>query len=383
MIRKFARRLLVFIYICVAISFLIGCLSPFFNPLRWWIFGFISLLFPFTLITLVVFFFFWLFAKPKFSILALVCFIIGWKSILAVFAFHINGDFKKDEKDENAMRVMTWNVRSFTGKDEKLRKPGLTTHQMKMFDLIKDYDPDVLAIQEFYTVDSGKFFNGLWHFTKDMGYQYYYFSKDKVRYRHLLYGTVIFSKYPIVDTSKSSLSLEKDDVTESLISADVVVGTDTVRIYTGHLQSFGFKEKEYEDIAKIKNVPDERIDASKNILRKMRNAFERRGQQADFIRNKLDSSRYPEVFCGDLNDVPNSYTYFSVKGDKKDAFISSNFGFGQTFYSFSSGFMRDLPTLRIDYIFVDPRFKVIQCDRIPKVFSDHFPVVTDIKLDRN
>lgn len=383
MIRKFARRFLVYIYICIALSFLIGCLSPFFNPLRWWIFGFISLMFPYVLILLVIFFIFWLFAKPRWSILALVCFIIGWKSILAVFAFHISRDFKKDKKDKNALRIMTWNLRSFTGKDENLRKPGLTTHQMKMFDLIKDYDPDVLTLQEFYTVDSGKDFNSLWHLTQNMGYPYYYFSRDHNKSRHHFSGTIIFSKYPIIDTSKSSLELAKDDVTESLISADIPFRGDTIRIWTAHLQSFGFMGKEYNDISKIKNDAEGRIDASKNIVKKMKTAFERRGEQADFIRNKLDSSSYPEVFCGDLNDVPNSYTYFSIKGDKKDAFISSNFGFGQTFYSFSSGFMRDLPTLRIDYIFADPRFKIIQCDRIPKVFSDHFPVVADIKLEKN
>jgi endonuclease/exonuclease/phosphatase family metal-dependent hydrolase len=133
---------------------------------------------------------------------------------------------------------------------------------------------------------------------------------------------------------------------------------------------------------KIKNDPSERIDASKNIVKKMKFAFERRGEQADFIRDKLDSSKYPEIFCGDLNDVPNSYTYFSVKGEKKDAFIASHFGFGQTYYSFSSGFMRTLPTLRIDYIFADPRFKILQCDRIKKVFSDHLPVVADIMLKK-
>ncbi|PVD51583.1 hypothetical protein DC498_14275 [Terrimonas sp.] len=382
MIRKFSRRLLVFIYICICISFLVGCLSPFFNPFRWWLFGFIGLMFPYILITLTIFFFFWLFVKPKWCILAALCFIIGWKSILAVFAFHIGKSFDKNKKQENTLRVMTWNVRSFARIDEKFKKPGLSIHQMKMLDLIKEYDPDVLAMQEFFTVDSGKYFNSVWHFTRDMGYSYYYFSKDEVKYRHFFSGTVIFSKYPIVDTSKASLSLAKDDVTESLLSADIAFKEDTIRVYTGHLQSFGFKEREYEDISKIKNDPSERLDASKNIFRKMRYAFERRGEQAEFIRGKLDSSRHPEIFCGDLNDVPNSYTYFSIKGDKKDAFIASNFGFGQTYYSFSSGFMRELPTLRIDYIFADPRFKILQCDRIPKVFSDHFPVVADVALQK-
>jgi hypothetical protein len=223
MIKKLFKRLFIFTYICICISFLVGCLSPFFNPLRWWPFGFISLMFPYILIALVVFFLLWLFAKSKWSILAAICFIIGWKSILAVFAFHITGSFKKENKQENALRIMTWNVRSFVSDNDKSKKPGLSTHQAKMHALIEEYNPDILAMQEFYTVDSGRFFNTILHFTNNMGYPYYYFSRDKSNYRYHYSGTIIFSKYPIIDTLKTSLSLSKNDVTESLILADIVV----------------------------------------------------------------------------------------------------------------------------------------------------------------
>lgn len=112
----------------------------------------------------------------------------------------------------------------------------------------------------------------------------------------------------------------------------------------------------------------------------MRVAFKKRGIQTDIIRKQLDESTYPEIFCGDLNDVPGSYAYFSVKNKKRDAFIAKGFGFGQTYYSFSSNFMRQLPTIRIDYIFTDPRFTVQQCTRIPVILSDHIPVIADVRL---
>lgn len=299
---------------------------------------------------------------------------------MAVFAFHAGSSFDKEKKERGSLRLMTWNVRSFMSRNDNIKKTGLTLHQLSMMDFIQDYNPDVLALQEFFTADSGRYFNNIWHFTRHMDYPYYYFSQESTKLPHVYGGTIIFSKYPILDAGKFSLERNKNDNTESLIFADVVHKNDTIRIYTAHMQSFGFMQRDYKDISKIRNDPEERIDASKNILRKMKNAFERRGLQADFIRKKLEESRYPEIFCGDLNDVPNSYTYFSIKGDKKDAFISRSFGFGQTFYSFSSGFMRDLSTLRIDYIFADPRFNIIQCSRIPDVLSDHFPLITDITL---
>ncbi|MFT3703257.1 MAG: endonuclease/exonuclease/phosphatase family protein [Agriterribacter sp.] len=378
--RKFTKRFIIVIYVCVAVAFLTACLSPFLNPSNWWFFGFLGLLFPYLLVILFFFLIFWIVTKSKWSLLAIFCLLVGWKSILAVFAFHPGKSFSQEKREAGSLRVMTWNVRSFMSQEDRFKKMGLTLHQQAMMDLIQTYNPDVLAIQEFFTADSGRYFNNIWHFTRHMDYPYYYFSKDVMRQSHVYTGTVIFSRFPIIDTGKFSLEQDKKDNTESLIFADVVHGKDTVKIYTAHLQSFGFMQRDYKDISKIKNDPDERIDASKNILRKMKNAFQRRGLQADFISNKLNESTYPEIFCGDLNDVPNSYTYFTVRGDKGDAFIAGNFGFGQTFYSFSSGFMRDLATLRIDYIFTDPRFRIIQSRRIPHVLSDHFPVVADIQL---
>ena len=171
-----------------------------------------------------------------------------------------------------------------------------------------------------------------------------------------------------------------EDQVESLLSADIVFHSDTIRVFTGHLQSYRFMQSDYSNFSKIRNNPNERIDASKSIIRKMRSAFQKRAAQTNIIRTQLDDSKYPEIFCGDLNDVPNSYAYFSVKSDKKDAFIAKGFGFGQTFYNFSSRFMQRIPTLRIDYIFTDRAFDIKQCTRVPVILSDHIPVVADIEL---
>ena len=383
MVRKITRRFAVFIYFIFAAIFLTACLSPFLNPSNWWFFGFLGLLFPYLCLILLAFLVFFLVVRSKWAWLAALCLTVGWKSISAVFAMHIGKGFDKEKKAPGSVRIMTWNVRSFIGEDDKFKKTGLTLTHMKMFDLIQTYNPDVLTLQEFMTADSGRYFNSIWHLTRHMGYPYFYFSRDIERGQHLSNGTVIFSKFPVAGSGKFPLNRDEADNTESLIFTDLVIGKDTLRIFTAHLQSFGFMQRDYQDISKIRNDPDERLNASKNIFRKMRTAFERRGLQADFIRSQLDKSPYPEIFCGDLNDVPNSYAYFSARGDKKDAFLSKNFGLGQTFFSFSSGFMRNLSTLRIDYIFADPRLDIIQSQRIPVVLSDHIPVIADISTSGN
>ena len=87
----------------------------------------------------------------------------------------------------------------------------------------------------------------------------------------------------------------------------------------------------------------------------------------------MDRSTYPSIITGDFNDVPNSYTYFSIRGNKKDAFLERSFGLGRSFISIA-------PTLRIDYILPDQQFEVKQFDMVDEALSDHIMLVADIRL---
>jgi endonuclease/exonuclease/phosphatase family metal-dependent hydrolase len=99
-----------------------------------------------------------------------------------------------------------------------------------------------------------------------------------------------------------------------------------------------------------------------------------RSIQADIIEEVRNNSPYPVLFTGDLNDVPNSYTYFKVRGELRDAFLEKGYGLGRTFRGLS-------PTLRIDYIFSDSRFSVAQFKREKKNYSDHYMLVADLQLN--
>lgn len=379
MFRKFIRRFLLIIYIVVIFFFLAACLSPFLNPATWWVFGFLGLAFPYLFVALCLFLAGWLLAGSRWSWPGIIALLLGWNNISAVFAFHPLSSFDKTKKEAGTLRIMTWNIKGFFPREEKPTRKIRITHRENILGVIRDYDPDIVAIQEFYSIESVKWFNNL-SYLRNMGYRYYYFPGDFKRYKGSRSGTAIFSKYPVIDSSKTDMPQHADDSVESLLSADIVYRNDTIRVFTGHLQSYRFMPEDYSDLSRIRNDASERMDASKNIVRKMRVAFKMRGIQTDLIRRQLNESAYPEIFCGDLNDVPGSYAYFSVKDKKRDAFIAKGFGLGQTYYSFSSSFMRRLPSLRIDYIFADPRFSVEQCTRIPIMLSDHIPVVADLRL---
>jgi endonuclease/exonuclease/phosphatase family metal-dependent hydrolase len=158
-----------------------------------------------------------------------------------------------------------------------------------------------------------------------------------------------------------------------LISADLLVNGKKIRIYTTHLQSVLFQKNDYRNIEIIKSANDSMMAASRSIVKKLRQGYAFRGGQADLVRNKLDSCPYPEIICGDFNDVPNSYTYFHIKGKRQDVFVRKGSGIGRSFTAVS-------PTLRIDYILADKAFDVLQYNRFLVPWSDHYPVVADLKL---
>ena len=112
-----------------------------------------------------------------------------------------------------------------------------------------------------------------------------------------------------------------------------------------------------------------------NCNDRMKAAIQIRGLQAQQIRPLLDTCPYPEIICGDFNDVPNSFAYWHIRGARRDAFIEKGNGVSRTFVSLA-------PMLRIDYILCDNRFKVEQFTTAKSPYSDHLPIIADLKLER-
>jgi endonuclease/exonuclease/phosphatase family metal-dependent hydrolase len=374
LLRNYARRLFISLNILTAVLFLAACANSFLHPGKWWLISLLGLIFPLLLLLLIIFLLIGLFLSHyrPWSVLSLVVLLIGWSNIRAFFAVHPGTGFDM-KKPAGAVRVMTWNVRSF---DEYItRKKGASGHRIKMLNFIDSVHPDVLCLQEFLeSYHTNDTINIAW-IEQNLHFPYHVFSRDYGRYDgNWAAGVIIFSRYPIVDSL--SIHYSKPDAvpaTESLIAADVQIGDDTLRVFTTHLQSVLFRSKDYHDIEIIRNVDDSIVSASKSIAKKLAYAFKHRADQAEEVRVRLDRSPFPGIICGDFNDVPNSYTYFTIRGSWKDAFLQKGFGIGRTFVHLS-------PTLRIDYILTDPQFAILQCRKFSLPWSDHNPVVTDLRL---
>ena len=371
MAKPFVRRAFKFFFvtlnIIVVIFFLLACLCPYLNPAEWWVIGFMGLLFPYLTLVLLLLIIFWFIVKPRIAWISIITLVIGYQQISVAFGRHPARVFVKN-KEVNTFRIINWNVQSFNGISKNKEAKKLVRNDIEKS--IEAYDPDIICLQEFNTSSiTGEQSDNIALFSKK--FPYYFFSADYERSKGMYKsGCIIFSKSPIIFSEKV-----KFPVAESLIYADIVKGKDTIRVFTTHLQSYKFKKEDYESIDNISSTNDAAVLASMNVFRKMKLAFKRRGAQVDIVKNVIVRPIYPSVICGDFNDVPNSYTYFNIRGDRQDAFLEKQLGFGKTFIGLA-------PTLRIDYMLPDNNFNILQCELVDENLSDHLMLVTDLQIKK-
>lgn len=377
MLRRAAGNLFLLGYIIATVLFLVASLTTYVNPANWWHVGFIGLLFPYLLLVLIVLTIICVFFRPKFALIGILAILLSYKNISSLFAIAPAKEFVM-MKESKHVRVMTWNVRRFTPYYSDFFDPE-DNNLNAIVEEVENYDPDIICFQEFYT--SVRKSRNLELFQK-MGYKYYAFALLKSPNSSSNSGTIIFSRYPILKSYIYDMPREISTHAEDPVAADILIGGDTIRVATFHMQSYGFLNRDYQDLYRIKSQADTGLKASRNIYRKMRYAFTLRGMQADVLHEKMSSSPYPVVLCGDLNDVPSSYSYVTIRGEFKDAFLEKGSGLGKTFMSGRSRFLSWLPTLRIDYIFVDPGLEVMQYRQVTRQLSDHRGLITDIELPK-
>lgn len=366
--KLFAKRFFVSLNIITVLLFLAACLVPYVDPARWWFVSLLGLGFGIMLLLLLLFVFFWAIFKPRLIFLSLIPMLVGWKSISVFFAFHNPEKFEL-KKPAATLRVASWNVARFLELRRNNNKGSQT--RLKMLDLIRQQNADVLCFQEFYHSTDSTLYDNI-SVLQEMGYPYYYYSWDGDGHLQW-FGQAIFSRHPIVDSG--IVHFPRPGMPESLIHADIKFGNDTVRFYTTHLQSVQLKPKDYQDIEEIKNREDSILENSRNLFAKLKRAIVYRSRQSDLVAELTGQSPHPYMIAGDFNDIPNSYTYFTIRQGMQDAFLKKGFGIGRTFSALS-------PTLRIDYILATRQFNVLQFNRLVKNYSDHYMLVADVTLKK-
>lgn len=362
------RKILVLLNILVIIAYLLVCLVPFVDTGTNWFVALPGLGFPLIFFALLFFLILWVILKSKWLWVSVIALLFGVQQIVAVFSFHFKREFSSN-KNPNSLRIFHWNLESW-GKDFDKINNGERSFKPYMMDIIGGEDADILCFEEYSDLENVKDSSSNASALANIGYPYYFVKPTEKASGDLTRGVAIFSKYPIIDSG--SFSYGRHTQAEHLIYIDVSRGIDTFRIFTTHLQSVRFEQADFQSLSRLKRARDPGYADSRDLISKLKKAYRYRYLQAQIVKQKIAESPYPVILTGDFNDVPNSYTYFTIKGNLQDAFLKKGSWIGRTYRYIS-------PTLRIDYILADKKFKVNQFQVIHVPYSDHYPIEADLQ----
>lgn len=331
-------KLLFFFNSLAATTLLLAYILPYMEPKRFAFLSVLSLTVPFLIIVNLLFVIYWLLKVKKQLLLSLVILTLGFNHVASLYKISSSTQIE----DEDNIGIMNYNVRLFNV--FKWIPDIDATKEISLF--IADKQPDIVSMQE-YRPDDGLILKDYFRFEAIGG--------DKIKN-----GQAIFSKFPIINTG----SIEFPNTYNNAIFADVVRGKDTIRIYNVHLQSL----KIDASTDPLKN------EAAENLFRRVGSTFSLQQNQAELFLEHKEQCPYKTIVCGDFNNTAHSYVYKAIKGDDlRDTFVEAGNGFGRTFdFQFFP--------VRIDFIMVDGAFDINGFKTFDVKLSDHFPIMSKVKI---
>lgn len=222
---------------------------------------------------------------------------------------------------------------------------------------LKAEEADIICLQEFlsYNGHSAK------SFAKQLGFKYFYFYPLKDGRKVGVFGMLILSKFPIIDSGTVHFNPLSGNI-GAWVTLDI--GGRHCNVFSAHLQSIGLNKGDFSNIA------SPQWQQSKNTLLRIKNAAKKRSEQVELMRKQMATFKDPLILVGDFNAPPVSYTYKKLRQGMKDAFVESGFGLEQTYNG-------KIPGMRIDYILFSEALESLSY-MSKKVDSDHKMVISNI-----
>lgn len=349
--------MLTVINMVVALCLAVCYTSTYISPADFWIPALVGLAYPIFIVLNIAFLIYWIFRWKIEFLISLIAILLGIN--------HLNSfvqlPFGRGNNNEGTIKLMTYNANMFQLHSWAANAP---VHE-EVVGHINENGYNVVCFQEFF-VRNGKFTEADARTKLGMNSKVKYTS----RYKQTGYGIATFSKFPIAGSGEVQFS----GTYNACIYTDIVVNTDTIRIYNAHLQSLRLKDRNLKFL--LNNESRSSADAYEevwDIISLLRNAFEKRVAQVDSITAHAGRCRFPVIICGDFNDSPLSYTYRQMLKNRKDAFVEAGAGVAITYKQL-------WPAYRIDYIMHSKSLRTTNYNspRIP--YSDHLPVVAGIEM---
>ena len=338
----------------IAILLVVSCLSFVINPAKVWMISLFGIAF-FPLLAANIILFVWAIIRkskaviiPMFALLPCIFFLNRYVQFPSGSSEDVDADIK----------MVSYNLGRFSLSS---KKDGVTSREQcvdSIFAYLKRQDADIVCLQEFYLRDGNVKSYVRKHFPNYHA-EYYMFPGE-----YGSFGNVTLSKIPVSD--KGVIKFEKS--ANLAIYTDHRIGERRFRVYNCHFESYNIS---FAGFAKGLFRGDAEVFAETGS--KMKKSISRRPKQVDMVFSDIESCPYEAFVCGDFNDNPMSYTYYRMTRGRKDAFVKGGSGFGATYSHL-------WPMLRIDYVLVPDRYKAKSCEVHKVKFSDHYPVVAEIKF---
>ncbi len=361
-LRRIFKATWLTINILVCLVFVLSCIAPYINPNTTGVLAVFGLGLPIAFSMLSGLLLIGVFVNRKLAMLPLILLIGGSYNLhnyVPIFPQpHIPSEYYKN------ISIMSWNVMNF---DLLNNHHTSTKIKEEVIAKIQQENPDILVLQEFYS-GTDSLYNTRDELRKQ--YTYHYFeSPVRTEDGQKKWGQAIFSKYPIVN--KERINFPNTETNKAII-ADIVVDGQMVRVFNLHMQSVHFQPSEYLAIDNLKSGSIGSFPLA-DFYEKIKEAFQKRGKQADMIAKHIQNTNVPVIVAGDFNDTPHSYTYRAISRGLQDAFWQTGHGFGSTYNG-------PIPGLRIDHLLVDARIKVEDFGIIKADITDHFPIKSIIGI---
>jgi endonuclease/exonuclease/phosphatase family metal-dependent hydrolase len=363
------------ITVMIAITYIISCLTPYISPVD---FPFGTLLSIAYLPILIVYFLLiltWCFIRRKIAGLLLILLFAGLTNLKSTFGLNAFSPSWKWARDSNTIRLMCWNV-NFLG-DPYIANDTANNVRRKMLAYISEVQPDILCMQDFYSLEEGTvknvFHNNLDAVDSAGNFlsQYYPFTYEYNGYNYSVKsGVVFFSKFPIADTGSFDKNILIKDEKAGYI--EINVREKPLRIYAAHFSSMGLWPNVSGEGGLSYFKGDSTQKRTSTILSKLRHYGKMHAREAEAIKAELNKSPHPFLISADMNAVPSSYTYHTLKKGLNDAFLEKDFGIGGTYNLV-------FPKIRIDVLLHSKEIEVVQYKRPAVKLSDHYPIIADIR----
>ncbi len=353
--------LIVFIInLLLAVYTLLAYLVIHIPPSRFWFAGFMTLSIPVMLVIHGLLILYWLRKYPGWIWVSVLVLVAGFPLLQRTFSLHPFAQNEVKTSENLAFKVLSYNTQLFAAHDYFSK--GSKEKPRQALEWIKESRADILCLQEFYNQDGNNDFNAISQLAVE-GYNSYMTPLFRLNHNWQgFYGVAIFSKFPILYSKEIVFS--RNNLNKG-VYADLLIGSDTVRVFNIHLQSMSIQP---DSLGDKKNLSDLKAD-SKDTFKRLKRGFVSRSKQIALVDWYVRNSPYPVIVCGDFNDIPYSYTYQRLRKRLNNAFEEAGNGFGFTLKSSKLFF------LRIDNQFYDKRLNVRSFQTHREVpYSDHFPI---------